>query len=172
MSAPKLDIRDVLAAADRKDYGYLDRLPDELAGAFTPYQAMRWFSAADGDAGAMALQLVNNFVNEDYNALTKHPRLHYKLLAACGRGRQLRHQWVNPARAKRGAGVLDDFLAQHWPEANRDELNIVLAEFTRDSFQDFVQTCGLVREDAEKIVNAYDAHHGIAPEKAKKAKKR
>lgn len=42
------DLFEALAAIDRKDYGYYDRLTEEQQRKFSPYMMVRWMSSMKG----------------------------------------------------------------------------------------------------------------------------
>jgi hypothetical protein len=93
------DLFEALAAMDKKDYGYYDRLTDEQQKKFVPYMMTHWMSAIKGNAGLSSYYLMNT----DYTAnkhlfneyVQKHPKLQWLMLCAAspGLGKQF-HQWI------------------------------------------------------------------------------
>ena len=167
MKKPKkhdLDIFKVLEAIDRRDFTFLERQTDVARKAFVPTTALRWASIApDGPEAEAMLWLVNEYANADYYAITDHPELQFKLLAAAGLGRKLRHQWINLPKKQGVAGfsILCDFLLEWHPEANDDEINILLMQFTRDIFIDFITSCAKDKKQTKELIDAWDKYHGV-----------
>lgn len=87
---------DLLAAIDRRDRGYYDRLTDEDRKKFSGYMALRWMSYVDAgpDIESGYVQLYNHYANKKIFNLSKHPKLQWYMLIAAspGLGRQ-RHSW-------------------------------------------------------------------------------
>jgi hypothetical protein len=90
---------DALAALDKKDYNYLDKLTEEQQKKFVPYMMTHWMSAIKGN-GELAAYYV---MNTEYAAnkqlfneyVQKHPKLQWQMLCASspGIGKQF-HQWI------------------------------------------------------------------------------
>lgn len=171
MSTHKLDIFDVLGAIDRHDYGFLERQPEENRKGFAPPVVLRWASSVRGEARDLMLLLVNERANLDFYALGDHPDLQYRLLAACGLGMRPKHEWIAmPARAKPKSAI-HAFIGGWFPEANADEIDLLLGQFTRESFHEFVNDCGLNDKDARTAIDAYDRYTGHVPKKKARAKR-
>lgn len=161
--AHKLDIFETLAALDTRQFDFLDNKPEDVRKGFAPVVVLRWMSAItpDGEISDAMLVQVNEAVNHGFFDIADHPDLQYRLLASCGFGQRFRHQWIPVAKQKKGGSSLFDFLSTYWPEANKTELNILLAQFTRESFHQFVYGCGLDPVETKGILNAYDGFFGI-----------
>jgi len=93
------DLFEALAAIDRKDYGYYDRLTDEQKKKFVPYMMTLWTSAIKGNKDLQAYYLqsteyhANKYLfNEN---VQQHPKLQWMMLCAAspGMGKQF-HQWI------------------------------------------------------------------------------
>ena len=94
-----LNIFDVLAALDRKDYDYYDKLSESQRKKFSPFIIIQWMSAIKANAGLQSYYLMNT----DYSAnkylfneyISKHPKLQWQMLCAAspGMGKQF-HQWI------------------------------------------------------------------------------
>ena len=161
MSKHKLDIFDTLAAIDRRDFGYLDRQEDEARKAFAAPVVMRWASAAStGPMADVVLVTVNEKANRNFYDLYEYPDLQYRLLAACGTGRVLKHHWVVPSKAKRTSSRLTNFLAEHWPDANEQEIALLLHHFDRNTFEDFINGCACDAAESKELLRAFDLHKG------------
>ena len=93
------DLFDALAAMDKKDYVYYDKLTEEQQKKFVPYMMTHWMSAIKANAGLSSYYLMNT----DHTAnkhlfneyVQKHPKLQWLMLCAAspGLGKQF-HQWI------------------------------------------------------------------------------
>lgn len=99
------DLFDALAAIDKKDYGYYDRLTPEQQKKFVPFMMLHWVSAIKGSSDLQSYYLQST----DYHANThmfnenvmKHPKLQWLMLCAAspGLGKQF-HQWIPHIRER------------------------------------------------------------------------
>jgi hypothetical protein len=93
------DLFDALAALDKKDYGYYDRLTEEQQKKFVPYMMMHWMSAVKGDGMLQSYYLQSTNLNANVHMLdgtiSNHPKLQWYMLCAAspGMGKQF-HQWI------------------------------------------------------------------------------
>jgi hypothetical protein len=138
------DLFNALAALDKKDYGYYDRLTQEQQRKFVPYMMLMWMSAVKGNK-----DLQNYYVSStDYYAnkhmfnenVQKHPKLQWLMLCAAspGIGKQF-HQWIpnissNISKLKTAAKVKDikDYYAKIYPKLNKDDLQEMATEFVEN----------------------------------------
>jgi hypothetical protein len=138
------DLFNALAALDKKDYGYYDRLNQEQQRKFVPYMMLMWMSAVKGNK-----DLQNYYVSStDYYAnkymfnenVQKHPKLQWLMLCAAspGIGKQF-HQWIpnisaSISKLKTVAKVKDikDYYAKIYPKLNKDDLQDMATEFVEN----------------------------------------
>jgi hypothetical protein len=135
------DLFDALAAMDKKDYGYYDRLTEEQQKKFVPYMMTHWMSAIKGNAGLSSYYLMNT----DYTAnrhlfneyVQKHPKLQWLMLCAAspGLGKQF-HQWIphlsgKIAQLKESPKEKDirDYFTKIYPKASGANLYAISEEF-------------------------------------------
>jgi hypothetical protein len=94
-----VDLFDMLAAIDKKDYGYYDRLTPEQQKKFVPFMMIQWISAikGSGDLQNYYLSSTEYHANKYYfnENVHKHPKLQWLMLCASspGLGKQF-HQWI------------------------------------------------------------------------------
>ena len=99
------DLFDALAAIDRKDYSYYDRLLPEQQKKFVPFMMLHWISAvkASRDIQSYYLQSTDYHANKYlFNEnVQKHPKLVWLMLCAAspGLGKQF-HQWIPHIRER------------------------------------------------------------------------
>lgn len=93
------DLFEALAAIDKKDYSYYDRLSAEQQKKFVPFMMLHWVSAIKGSSDLQSYYLqsteyhANKYLfNEN---VQKHPKLQWLMLCAAspGIGKQF-HQWI------------------------------------------------------------------------------
>ena len=165
-----LDIFQVLAAIDQRDFTFLERLSEADRKGFVPTTVLRWSSAISNSPESEAmLWLVNEYANFDFYTISDHPELQFKLLAAAGLGSKFRHQWLDMPKKKGVAGfsVLCDFLLEWHPGASDDEINILLSQFTRETFLDLVHSCSGDKTRTKELIDAWDKYHGVEAKKSR-----
>jgi hypothetical protein len=87
-----LDVFQLLARLDKKDYQIWDTLNEDQQKEFSAFITMRWMS---GTSSAYQLVLLNELVNTTVFALPQHKELMMKLLAVCSDGSSKRYSWIN-----------------------------------------------------------------------------
>jgi len=93
------DLFEALAAIDKKDYSYYDRLTADQQKKFIPFMMLHWISAikANRDVQSYYLQSTEYHANlHMFNEnVQKHPKLQWLMLcsASPGIGKQF-HQWI------------------------------------------------------------------------------
>jgi hypothetical protein len=92
------DLFEALAAIDRKDYGYYDRLTDEQKKKFTPFMLIKWLSAISGNSKIQSYYIIaaNDLANKHLfnETVMKHPKLQWLMLCTVGLGTKQFHQWI------------------------------------------------------------------------------
>ena len=93
------DLFEALAALDKKDYGYIDKLTEEQQKKFVPYMMTHWMSAIKGANDIQGYYLMSTEYHANkylFNEVVqKHPKLQWQMLCASspGLGKQF-HQWI------------------------------------------------------------------------------
>ena len=95
------------------------------------------------------LLMVNELMNVHMFDLYTHPELVYRLLASCGTGKTLKHQWLAGHKRKSENNKAFQLLEKHYPEANDRELDILMSKYTKVSFAKFVDDCGMSVESKD-----------------------
>jgi hypothetical protein len=138
------DLFDALAAIDKKDYSYYDRLTPEQRKKFVPFMMLHWISAvrASADVQSYYLQSTENHSNKYLfnEAVQKNTKLHWLILCAAspGLGKQF-HQWI-PHIRERVTRLLDspkqkeikEYFKKIYPKTNDGDLTL-LSEVYVDS---------------------------------------
>lgn len=169
----KLDIFETLAAIDRRDGNFLQKQTEEGQKAFAPRVVLRWASSVNGPLAEYYIEATNEIVNVNMDSLGDHPELQYRLLAMCGAGqRGLRHNWVPlPKASRKSSSKLHDYMAEYHPTASVAELDLLLSQYSRDEFEQFLRDAALSPAETKDLLNALDKSRGIEPKKTKAKKK-
>lgn len=166
MTKHKLDIFDVMAAIDKRDKAYIDRLDPDARKGFVPMVALRWASAVKGPLAEDYLLATNEFANQNYHDLYDYPDLQFKLLTLAGAGRGQRHEWIPIARQGKSSTALQNFMLAYYPLASTAEIDMLLRQHTRETFVEFVAETGCTPEEAKDAISAFDKNAG-KPKKEK-----
>lgn len=139
-----LDLFEVLAALDRKDYNYFDKLTVEQQKKFVPYMMTHWMSAIKGSEGLSRYYVmsVNEYTNKYlFNEYVyKHPKLQWLMLCASspGMGKQF-HQWI-PHLSEKVTKLEEtpkqkevrDYFTKIYPKASEENLYAISEAFVED----------------------------------------
>lgn len=135
---------EALAALDKKDYGYYDRLTPEQQRKFAPFMLIKWLSYVKGSgdiAGYYVMSTEYNankyFFNE---SVSKHPKLQWYMLCASspGLGKQF-HQWLPQIKERvsllKEPAVLKDtkeYFTKIYPKANTEDITEYSKQFVQE----------------------------------------
>lgn len=139
-----IDLFEVLAAIDKKDYSYYDRLSDEQKKKFVPFMMTHWISAIKGSEGVSRYYVMstNEYANKYLfnEVINKHPKLQWLMLcsASPGLGKQF-HQWIPHIREKvvkykEQATVkeIKDYYTKVYPKADANDIQEIAKTFVTD----------------------------------------
>lgn len=134
---------DALAALDKKDYGFFDRLTVEQQKGFSPFMLLNWLSTVSGVADLQRYYLQNT----DYSAnrhmfnenIIKHNKLQWLMLCTVSpnMGKQY-HKWI--PHIKRNYTLLleqakqkeiQDYFTKIYPKTEPNLLTEISSEFVR-----------------------------------------
>lgn len=129
------DMFEALAALDKKDYGYYDRLTTEQQKKFVPYMLLIWMSCVKGESDLQNyyLQSVDFHANKYmFNELVgRHPKLQWLMLCSSspGLGKKF-HQYISHIsvgvrnlKTVPKANDIKDFYKKLYPHADNDTLD-------------------------------------------------
>ena len=135
------DLFEALAALDKKDYGYYDRLSEDQRKKFVPFMLIQWMSAVkgSGDIQNYYLQSIDYHANKYlFNEnVYKNPKLQWLMLCAAspGIGKQF-HQWIpnislKVSRLQAPAKIKDirEYYKKIYPKANSSDIEEVSQVF-------------------------------------------
>lgn len=145
----KLDIFEVLAAIDRKDRGYYDRLSEHMRKQIPYVVIMRWLSDTQGipELQHWYLASVNQYANINLHNVpsddqgARHDKLTWLSLTAAspGMGKQ-RHGWI-------GLKKLDDdprlaFFRKQFPALKEDDIELLAKLNSDDDIKKYARISG------------------------------
>ena len=160
---PSLDIKDEMFYADKKRFNWLDEQSPDLAKTFSPLVAMKWMSVVfsyNADEVGEHILNVNDFVNQGFWELSKHPDLQWRLMCATGCGTQQRHGWVPLASSRKKVSKVDQALLELHPHLNDEELAIMRDKFTVESFKQLLLDMAKNDADIKALVDEFKKTNG------------
>ena len=124
--APAIPLKDVMAAVDKKDRGFYNRLTAEQKKAFSAWMMMRYCSSVQGRDAANYIYLTNELVNFQFMEVSKHPELQWLLLSACGVGKIQFHPYLKPPNAKKKKNKISEFLYGLYPHSKPEDIELMI----------------------------------------------
>lgn len=139
-----VDLFEVLAAMDRKDYDYYDKLSPEQQKKIVPFMLVKWMSTIKGSEGLQRYYTMstNEYANKHlFNEyVQKHPKLQWLMLCAAspGLGKQF-HQWIPQIKEKvselrENAQLKDikEYYKKIYPKAGADDIDAVSKAYVQE----------------------------------------
>ena len=123
---PAIALKDVMAAVDKKDRGFYNRLTAEQKKAFSAWMMMRYCSSVQGRDAANYIYLTNELVNFQFMEVSKHPELQWLLLSACGVGKIQFHPYLKPPSAKKKKNKISEFLYGLYPHSKPEDIELMI----------------------------------------------
>jgi len=105
-----IHIKELTRAVDTKNRNWYNELSEAEKTEFSAWKTMRFISANVKDnEHELGLYLTNEIVNVNFNSLTKHPELQWKLLTCVGTGKVSYHPWISPGKRVKKDQLLEWF---------------------------------------------------------------
>ena len=124
-----------LSSMDMRDKDFYKNLSDVHKKEISLWVLMRYMSSCRG-AAHHHLTMVNDLVNVDFNVISKHPELQWKLLAICGTNKKQFHDWIPPGK-KAKKNRLEEALVTLNPLMKDDELALLQQINAREEFEEY-----------------------------------
>ena len=140
--APAIPLKDVMAAIDKKDRGFYNRLTAEQKKAFSAWMMMRYCSSVQGRDAANYIFMTNELVNYQFMEVSKHPELQWLLLSACGVGKIQFHPYLKPPNSKKKKNKVTEFLYELNPHMKAEDIQILVDLNTKEELQQLAQEHG------------------------------
>jgi hypothetical protein len=129
-----------LPAMDLGDKEFYKNLSDEHKKEIGIWVLMRFMSSSQNNA-EHHIMMVNDLVNHNFNNLSKHPELQWKLLALCGTGKKQYHPWIAPPKGIKKNRV-EEAILQIYPLLRDDELEMLLRINSQEELEQFFKENG------------------------------
>ena len=148
----KLPIEQVMAAVDLRKGDYYSNLGDEDVKALSTFMSQRWASQVQGDLEVQEQYLlnVNDYSNIDYIATTsEHEELRWRVLALCGLGFKMRHEFIPPKNSKKDKLAL--WLVEQFPAMSDDEIELFRTINDDDILKDIAVSQNMGNKDLKEL---------------------
>ena len=140
---PLLQIKDIMAAVDRKDYNYYTNLTDEQRKSLNLWMTQRYASSVQGKFAGHYLVMVNEFMNTHWSDISKHPELQWKLMCLAGTGKVQFHPFVKVPKAKRKKNKVEELVRDLFPLLKNDEIELFLKMNSHDEIKEIAIESGV-----------------------------
>ena len=140
---PLLQIKDIMAAVDRKDYNYYTNLTDEQRKSLNLWMTQRYASSVQGKFAGHYLVMVNEFMNTNWSDVSKHPELQWKLMCLAGTGKVQFHPFVKVPKAKRKKNKVEELVRELFPLLKNDEIELFLKMNSNDDIKELAIESGV-----------------------------
>lgn len=126
----KLELKTILAAIDLGSKESWDEFSDEEKKSVAFFLLNRYVSNVrtnNQDLAEHYLILVNEFVNKNFYLISKHPKLMWQLMCACGHeSKKIHfHEWMALKRKADPSNKKNQFLQTIYPTAKLDDLEVL-----------------------------------------------
>lgn len=148
---PLLQIKDIMAAVDRKDYNYYINLSDEQRKSMNLWMTQRYASSVQGKFAGHYLVMINEFMNTNWSDISKHPELQWKLMCLAGVGKSQFHPFVKVPKAKRKKDKVEELIREIFPLAKNDEIELLLSINTKEELKVLAETNGIDDKEIKEI---------------------
>lgn len=151
-AAYKLPIEQVMSAVDLRKGDYYSNLSDEDEKALNTFMAQRWASQVQGELDVQEQYLVNvnDYSNVDYIATTsEHEELRWRVLALCGLGFKLRHEFIPPKGVKKDK--LTAWLIEQFPAMSDDEIELFRTINDKDVLENIAVSKNTGNKDLKEL---------------------
>jgi hypothetical protein len=139
-----LDIKRELSAVNRRDYNFLDNLPEDEAKTFNAYVFMRYISnpRGDRDLHEWSIERTNEMVNKNHWDLSKnHRNLLWKLSASVGTGMNIGYQYLASGK-KEKANKIEKLLAELYPAMKMSEIKLLATMMDKQDKEELFDKMG------------------------------
>lgn len=153
--------KQTLPALYKCDFDFYARCDEDQQKEITPFLLLRWVSLAQGHQ-AVAPEFINEFVNQGFWGLYKHPELQWKMLCAIASEispRTPHHKWLKVPKYRSKTPRLDEFLLQKYPGISNAELDILRNKMTEEKVKSFIRAFGESDGTIKEIVKEFKSYN-------------
>ena len=148
---PLLQIKDIMAAVDRKDYDFYSRLNDEQRKSLNLWMTQRYASSVQGKYAGHYLVMINEFMNTNWSDVSKHPELQWKLMCLAGCGKIQFHPFVKVPKAKKKKDKIEELVRGLFPLLKNDEIEMLLKINSKDQLKELAMENGIDDKEIKEI---------------------
>ena len=156
MSDKKINLNQMLYNIDMANSKWFNTLESDEQKTFSPYTAMRFTSNVQGQKAFKEhyILAVNDFANKHFGITQKHQgdsSLFWKLLSLVGIKKKMFHPWVKAPKGKGKKTVIDKLLIECYPNAKRDEIELLKVVNDKESLKKEAQRLGWTDKEIKEI---------------------
>lgn len=129
-----------LPAMDFCNKNFYRDLSDEHKKEISIWVLMRFMSSSQGYT-EHHIMMVNDLVNHNFNVLSKHPELQWKLLSMCGTKKKQYHPWIPPPKGIK-KNRIEEALISFFPLLKDSDLELLLQLNTQEELMQFFKDNG------------------------------
>jgi hypothetical protein len=152
----RLNIKNEMAAVDRKDRDYYDAMTDEEKKKFAPYLMVRWSSCVGGDSMLQSYYLMsaNERLNKNFFDISASQHKKFLWLLATtvspGMGGQY-HQWI-PPRKRESTNKVAKLIRLLRPDLREDEVELMATVNSKEEIIDLAREHGWEEKKIKEIL--------------------
>lgn len=135
-----LSLQQELPAMDFRNREFYSNLSEEHKKEISIWVLMRFMSSSQGDP-EHHIMMVNDLVNNNFNSLSNHPELQWKLLALCGTNKKQFHPWIAPPKGAK-KNRIEEALISIFPLLKDDDLDLVQKLNSQEDLEQFFKDNG------------------------------
>ena len=142
----KLSISNEMAQFDKKNRDFYDELTVDEKKNFSNFLMIRYGSSvqANADFQYFYLKRTNEWLNKNFFAINKHPKLQWLCATTVSPGMGIqRHNWIAPKKKEPGAGSFKKQLAELFPNLKDDEIDLMAKINTKKDIDTYLKKLGV-----------------------------
>ena len=142
----KLSISNEMAQFDKKNRDFYDELTVDEKKKFSNFLMIRYGSSvqANADFQYFYLKRTNEWLNKNFFAINKHPKLQWLCATTVSPGMGIqRHNWIAPKKKEPGAGSFKKQLAELFPNLKDDEIDLMAKINTKKDIDTYLKKLGV-----------------------------
>jgi len=142
-----------MGAIDTRDCDFWDSLNEEQQKKFSAWIYMRYASGCESkipEINQHYLQMVNAFVNVNFNDLRHHPQLQLQLLCLAGIGKKQYHPWMKPPKGSK-KDKLTQWLSDQFPHLKNDEIELFKSMNTAEDYVQLAEDLGYTDKQIKEL---------------------
>ena len=86
--------------------------------------------------------MVNEFVNQNFSDVSKHPELQWLLLSACGVGKVQFHPYLKPPNSRKKKDKIFEFIYNIYPHMKAEDINELISINSKEELKELAEAHG------------------------------